>query len=61
MENEPKRGGAEFGDAVAEMEEFRERRSDFSLEIRAIRPSVVSGTRRKAVLRGAAYAWVPNL
>ena len=37
---------------------FREMMSSFSLEIRAIRPSVVFGTRRKAVLRGAAYAWV---
>ena len=39
----------------------RERVSDLSLEIRAIRPSAVFGTRRKAVLRGAAYAWVPDL
>ena len=40
---------------------FRVRRLDFSLEIRAIRPSAVFGTRRKTVLRGAAYARVPDL
>ena len=43
------------------MEEFRERRTSFSLEIRAIRPSTVFGTRRKAALRGAGYAWTPDL
>ena len=31
---------------------FSVRRSGFSLKYRAIRPSVVFGTRRKAVLRG---------
>ena len=36
---------------------FSERRSSFSLKIRAIRPSTVFGTRRKNVLRGAGYAW----
>ena len=34
---------------------------NFSRKIRAIRPSTVSGTRRKAVLRGVAYAWVRDL
>ena len=43
------------------MEVFGERASDFSLEYRAIRPSVVFGTRREAALRGAAYSWVPDL
>ena len=38
-----------------------ERESSFSLEIRAIRPSVVFRTRRKAALRGAGYAWTPDL
>ena len=37
---------------------FRER--NFSLKYRAIRPSVVFGTRRKAALRREAYAWVPD-
>ena len=43
------------------MEVFGERASDFSLEYRAIRPSGVFGMRRKAALRGKAYAWVPDL
>ena len=37
------------------------RESNFSLKMRAIRPSVVFGTRRKAVLRGEGFAWVPDL
>ena len=40
---------------------FRERLSDFSLEIRAIRPSAVFGTRREAALRGEGFAWVSDL
>ena len=43
------------------MEEFRERRTFFSLEIRAIRPLAVFGTRRKAALRGEGFAWVLDL
>ena len=38
-----------------------ERRSNLSLEIRAIRPSAVFGTRRRAALRGEGFAWVPDL
>ena len=38
-----------------------ERESSFSLEFWAIRPSELFGTRRKAVLRGEAYAWAPIL
>ena len=38
-----------------------ERECHFSLEYRAIRPSAVFGTRRKAALLGEAYAWVPDL
>ena len=37
-----------------------ERESSFSLEIRAIRPSAIFGTRRKTALRGAGYAWTPD-
>ena len=37
------------------------RESNFSLKIRAIRPSAVFGTRRKAALRGEGFAWVPDL
>ena len=40
---------------------FSVRRSDFSLEIRAIRPSAVFGTRRRFALREEGFAWVPNL
>ena len=35
--------------------------STFSLKIRAIRPSAVFGTRRKAALRGEGFAWVLDL
>ena len=40
---------------------FSERESSFSLEIRAIRPSAVFGTRRRVALRGEGFAWVPDL
>ena len=40
---------------------FIERLSDFSLEIRAIRPSAVFGTRREAALCREGFAWVPDL
>ena len=40
---------------------FRVRRLDFSLEIRAIRPSAVFETRRRVALRGKGFAWVPDL
>ena len=40
---------------------FREKVSDFSLDLRQIRPSVVFGTRREAALRGEGFAWVPDL
>ena len=53
--------GKENGDAVAwrktKMVDSRERVSDFSLEMRTIRPSTVFGARRKKVLRGSGYAW----
>ena len=38
---------------------FKER--NFSLEIHAIQPSVVFGTRRRTALRGKGFAWVPDL
>ena len=38
-----------------------ERISNFSLKIRAIRPSTVFGTRREAALHGEGFAWVPDL
>ena len=39
----------------------RERVSDFSLEIRTIRPLAGFGTRRRTALRGEGYAWVLDL
>ena len=38
-----------------------ERECDFSLRLRAIRPSEFFGARRKVALRGEAYAWAPVL
>ena len=52
-------GGSSYG--RNENGGFRERVSDFSLEIRAIRPSVVFGARRRTGLRGEGFAWVPDL
>ena len=40
---------------------FSVRRSDFSLKIRAIRPSAVFGTRREAALRREGFVWLPDL
>ena len=40
---------------------FRERRTSFSLDSRAIGQSNSFGPRRKAVIRGAGYAWAPGL
>ena len=37
------------------------RSSDFSLKIRAIRPSAVFGTKRRTALCGEGFAWVPDL
>ena len=40
---------------------FSERESSFSLEIRAIRPSAIFGSRSRAALRREGFAWVPDL
>ena len=40
---------------------FLRERESFSLESWEIQLSTVVGTRRKAALRGEAYAWVPDL
>ena len=37
------------------------RESNFSLHLRAIRPSEFFRTRRKVILRGEAYSWAPVL
>ena len=44
-----------------QFEGFGVRECHFSLEYRAIRPSAVFETRRKAALRGETYAWAPDL
>ena len=61
MENEPKREWQGETSSSQKWRFFREMMSSFSLEYRQIRPSVVFGTRRKAALRGEAFAWVPDL
>ena len=48
-------------DPMAENGGFREKVSDFSLDLRQIRPSTVFGTRRRTALRGEGFAWVPDL
>ena len=40
---------------------FREKVSDFSLDLRQIRPSTVFGSRRETALHGEGFAWVPDL
>ena len=59
--SQKKTGSKEKIDRKQKWRFFSVRRSDFSLKIRAIRPSAVFGTRRKAALRGEGFAWVPNL
>ena len=51
----------QFSGVVADFLEVRERRSNFSLESWAIRPSAVDGARREAVLRGEDNAWTLDL
>ena len=46
---------------MAENGGFREKVSDFSLDLRQIRPSAVFRTRRETALRGEGFAWVPDL
>ena len=46
---------------VGSVWEILREREHFSLKIRAIRPSAVFGTRRRTVLRGEGFAWVPDL
>ena len=65
LQKEKKRalaGGKNAGEqqfVIFEFFFFRER--DFSLVFQQIRPSAVFGARRKAALRGAGYAWTPDL
>ena len=47
--------------AIAENGGFREKVSDFSLDLRQIRSTVVFETRRETALRREGFAWVPDL
>ena len=49
------------GDQKLEFWDIFREREHFSLEIRAIRPSAVFGTRRRTALHGEGFAWVPDL
>ena len=40
---------------------FREKVSDFSLDLRQIQSSAAFGTRGRNALRGEGFAWVPDL
>ena len=51
----------EEGDAVGFNGVFRERISDFSLDLRQIQPSATFDTRRRNALREEGFAWVPDL
>ena len=46
---------------MASMAFLGERRSSFSLKMRAIQLSAAFGTRRRNALRGEGFAWVPDL
>ena len=61
MKKEAKRGWRQGEQQWPKMEEFRERRTSFSLEIRVIQPSADFGVRRENDLRGTGYAWTPVL
>ena len=51
----------EEGDAMGFNGVFKERISDFSLDLRQIQPSAAFGTRGRNALRGEGFAWVPDL
>ena len=53
--------GCSGGLTEMKMGGFRERVSDFSLRSRAIGPLDFDEARRENVLRGAGYAWTPDL
>ena len=53
--------GEQKFDAMGSVWENLREREHFSLEIRAIRPSAIFGTRRRTALRGEGFAWVLDL
>ena len=61
LNTKPKTWGEKWGSSsLSFWEDFRER-EDFSLEIQAIQPLAVFGTRSKTALRGEGVEWVPDL
>ena len=46
---------------MAEYGGFREKVSDFSIDLRQIRPSAVFGTKRRTALHGEGFVWVLDL
>ena len=58
---EQKREMGEWEMQWPKMVVFREKVSDFSLDLRQIRPSAVFETRRTTALRGESFAWVLDL
>ena len=62
LKKQSKNVGRHFGDAVSSIVgELLERECAFSLRFRAIGPLDFDGARRENVLRGAGYAWTPDL
>ena len=60
-ENEPKRGRGGSSYRKQKWSLLGVRESNFSLKIRAIRPSAVFGIRRRTAPRGEGFSWVPGL
>ena len=58
---EQKREMGEWEMQWPKMVVFREKVSDFSLDLQQIRPSAVFEARRRTALRGEGFAWVPYL
>ena len=61
MKKKAKNVGEQIFLTVVEMEVFREKVSDFSLDLYVIQPSAAFGTRGRTALRGDGFAWVPDL
>ena len=61
LSDQKKRNGQNRGRDAASSKLRVLERENFSLEIQAIRPSAVFGTRRITALRREGYAWTPDL
>ena len=58
---EQKREMGNWGSSSFFFREGFKERDHFSLDLHTIRPLAIFGPRRKNVLRGAGYAWTPDL